>query len=129
MMVRDSCMGVVEYITRRYDSAAEIGVGAFPDVALALAKRDVEVFATDIKPFAYEGLETVIDDVTEPDRSLYAGRDLIYALRPPPELVPYMVQLAKALCVDLIVKPLASEYPGGELTRHRNSTFFLWSRL
>ena len=127
--MRKSCKGIVEYITGKYDYAVEIGIGHFPDVALALVGKGVEVLATDIKQFQYRGLKVVVDDVTEPDLSLYNRVHLIYALRPPMELVPYMVRLAKAVSTDLIVKPLASEYPGGQLTGSGNSAFFLWSRL
>jgi uncharacterized UPF0146 family protein len=120
---------VVEYITGKYDDAVEIGIGHFPDVALALKGKGVKVLATDIKQFQYGGLKVVVDDVTEPDLSLYNRVHVIYALRPPMELVPYMVRLAKAISTDLIVKPLASEYPGGQLTGSGNSAFYLWSRL
>jgi uncharacterized UPF0146 family protein len=120
---------VVEYITGKYDDAVEIGIGHFPDVALALKGKGVKVLATDIKQFQYGGLKVVVDDVTEPDLSLYNRVHVIYALRPPMELVPYMVRLAKAVSTDLIVKPLASEYPGGQLTGSGNSAFYLWSRL
>jgi hypothetical protein len=118
---------LIDYIARRYACAAEIGVGHFPHVALALAGADVQVFATDIKTFRHKGLKVIVDDITQPDLSLYAGLNLIYSLRPPLELVPYMQRLARAVAADLIVKPLASEYPGGELTRKGNTTFFLWS--
>jgi uncharacterized UPF0146 family protein len=67
-----------------------------------------------------------MDDVTEPDFSLYSSVDLIYSLRPPQELVPYMVRLAKTISADLIVKPLTSDYVGGRLTRYENTAFFIW---
>ena len=127
--MRSSCKGLVEYITDTYDCAAEVGIGHFSDVALALADKGVRVFATDIKPFLHDGLKVVVDDITQPDLSLYTGLNLIYSLRPPLELVPYMVRLAKAASADLIVKSLASEYPGGRLTRHGTTTFFLWNDL
>lgn len=124
--MRASYRGLTDYIARRYGYAAEIGIGHFPDVALELAKRGVRVFATDIEQFEHRGLRVVIDDITEPQVSLYRKTDLLYSLRPPPELVPYMRRLATDICAELIVKPLASEYPGGQLTRYGDSTFFLW---
>lgn len=127
--MRNSCKGLVDYIAGTYGCAAEIGIGHFPDLALALVDRGVQVFATDIKPFRHKGLKVVVDDITQPNLSLYTGVHLIYSLRPPLELVPYMERLAKAAAVDLIVKSLASEYPGGRLTRNGNTTFFLWSNL
>ncbi|MEW6162867.1 MAG: UPF0146 family protein [Nitrospirota bacterium] len=60
---------------------------------------------------------------------MYTGVYLIYSLRPPPELIPYMVRLARMLPADLIVKPLASEHLRRQLIRHGNTTFFLWNYL
>ena len=49
--------------------------------------------------------------------------------QPSPELVPHMRKLASGVGAALIVKPLASEYPGGRLMREGGTTFFLWSNL
>ena len=119
--------GLVDYIAGNYDYAVEIGIGHFPDVAFALLKRDVLVFATDIRPFQYSGLKVIMDDILEPDFSAYTTLNLIYSLKPPSELVPYMIQLARRLSTDLIIKPLASEYQEGQLIRHGDTTFFLWN--
>lgn len=127
--MRRSCKGLVDYISSGYGCGAEIGVGHFPDVALALVAAGVRVFATDIKPFPHKGLKVMVDDVTQPNWSLFAGMDLIYSLRPPLELVPYMKELARRVGAGLIVKPLSAEYPGGQLVRRGDSTFFLWRHL
>lgn len=119
--------GLVNYIAGKYFNTVEIGIGHFPDVAFALMERGVRVFATDVRPFKYNGLKVVVDDIMRPDLSLYISANLLYSLRPPPELVHYMVRLARMLSIDLIVKPLTSEYPGGRLIRNGNTTFFLWS--
>jgi uncharacterized UPF0146 family protein len=126
--VRSSCKGLVDYIAHRHEYCAEIGVGHFPDVALALLKAGVRVFATDIRRFRHDGLEVVVDDITAPNKFLYAGVDLIYSIRPPVELVPYMERLAKDIGTALVVKPLSSEHPGGRLARRGETTFFLWCR-
>ncbi len=125
--MRNSCKRLVDYIAGRYSFGAEIGIGHFPDVALALAERGLRVFATDIKPFLHDGVKVVVDNITQPDVSLYTGVSLIYSLRPPLELVPYMRRLAKVIAADLVIKPLASEYPGGQLISGGNTTFFLWN--
>jgi uncharacterized UPF0146 family protein len=117
----------VDYMAARYLKAAEIGIGHAPEVALALRERGVEVFATDTRPFAYKGLTVIEDDVTNPRSAEYEGVNLIYSLRPPPELIPYMVRLARYLSSDLIIKPLSSEWAGGRLLRHGHTTFFLWN--
>jgi uncharacterized UPF0146 family protein len=121
--------GLVNYISCKYSNAAEIGIGHFPDVACALLERGVKVFATDILPFYYTGLNVFVDDITCPDLSVYKAIDIIYSLRPPPELVSYMIRLARVLTTDLIVKPLSSEHPGGQLIRHGKTTFFIWGYL
>lgn len=117
----------MNYIADKYSHVVEIGIGHFPDVALALLQRGVRVFATDIKTFQYRGFKVVIDDIIEPDFSLYAALDLIYSLRPPSELVPFMMRLAERLSTDLIIKPLSSEHLDGQLVCHGNTSFFLWS--
>lgn len=124
--MRNSCRGLIDYIAFHYRCVAEAGIGHFPDVALALAKRGIRIFASDIRSFPHNGLKIIVDDITAPDLRVYKGIDLLYSLWPPPELVPYMNRLARQLPADLIVKPLASEYPGGQLVRRKSSTFFLW---
>lgn len=119
--------GLVNYIAGKYVHAAEIGIGHSPDVAFALMGKGIRVFATDVRPFQYNGLKVVMDDITTPDLSAYTDIDLLYSLRPPPELIPYMVRLSRTLSTDLIVKPLSSEYIGGQLICHGNTTFFLWN--
>lgn len=120
--------GLVDFIAGRYNNAVEIGIGHFPDVAFALLDKGISVFATDIRPFHYRKLKVIVDDITKPDLSLYDGINLIYSMRPPPEVVPYMERLAEKVSADLIIKPLSSEYlEGGRLIRNGNTTFFLWN--
>jgi uncharacterized protein len=120
--------GLVDFIARRYQSVAEIGIGLFPDVAYALLNQRVQLLATDIRPLKHDGLKVVVDDITEPDISQYAGVNLIYSMRPPPELVPYMVRLAGKISAGLIIKPLSSEYPERfRLMRAGDTTFFEWT--
>lgn len=125
--MRQSCQGVVTYIVNHYCSCAEIGVGPCPDEALALSRRGIRVFATDVRPYRHKGLDVILDDVTAPDVALYVGVEAIFSLRPPLELISYMQRLAKAVSADLLVKPLASEWPErGQLTGSGNAAFFLW---
>jgi hypothetical protein len=71
----------------RFDRLVEVGVGCRPGVAAALADRDRAVTATDIheRPTP-AGVGFVRDDITDPDPSVYADADAVYALRCPPEL-------------------------------------------
>jgi uncharacterized protein len=120
---------LVDFMAGRYSNAAEVGIGHFPDVAFELLKSGVSVFGTDIRPFRYPGLNVIFDDITEPDLALYRGIKLIYSMRPPPELIPYIKRLASQIPADCIIKPLSDEYPGGKITRHGGTTFYLWQLL
>lgn len=118
--------GLVNYIAGKYFNTVEIGIGHFPDVAFALMERGVRVFATDVRTFKYNGLKVVADDIMRPDISLYISANLLYSLRPPPELVPYMKRLAKNISADLIIKTLSSDYIEGlRLVNNGDTTFFL----
>ncbi|MFC7027371.1 UPF0146 family protein [Halomicroarcula sp. GCM10025324] len=69
------------------DSVVEVGVGNRPGVAGRLAAEGVAVTATDIDPRPVpDGVRFVVDDVTDPDRSVYAGADVVFARNLPPEL-------------------------------------------
>lgn len=86
---------------------AEIGVGRFDGIANYLASKDnIDLIKTDITPKD----ETVIkDDITNPNMDLYKDRDIIYSIRPPSELQPYLVKLAVEIDSQLIIKPLTNE--------------------
>ncbi|WP_299235441.1 UPF0146 family protein [Natronomonas sp.] len=71
----------------RYDELVEVGVGARPGVAAALADRGCRVTATDVRPRPVpEPVRFVRDDVTDPEPAVYGGADAVYALNCPPEL-------------------------------------------
>ena len=72
---------------RRFDAAVEVGIGRRTALAEALAEAGVDVTATDIRERSVpEAVTFRRDDVTDPDPSVYAGADLIYAQNLPPEL-------------------------------------------
>jgi hypothetical protein len=86
---------------------AEIAVGKFDRIAEYLASKDnIELIKTDIAPKD----ETVIkDDITNPNLDLYKDMDILYSIRPPSELQPYLVNLALEIDSQLIIKPLTNE--------------------
>ena len=86
---------------------AEIAVGRFDRTANILSsKPNITLIKTDINPKD----ETVIkDDITNPDMDLYRDVDIIYSIRPPSELQPYIVDLALKINSQLIIKPLTNE--------------------
>ena len=85
----------------------EIGVGKFTQVFDYLNKQDnVEIIKTDISP---NDSSVIKDDVTKPDLKLYKNLDIIYSIRPPSELQPYIIDLALKTKTKLIIKPLFNE--------------------
>ncbi|MEE8358486.1 MAG: UPF0146 family protein [Candidatus Hydrothermarchaeales archaeon] len=101
----------VEYIINNYQGAQkiiEVGVGSRSDVLEELDKAlDAQVIGTDIKP---DDPKIVADDITNPDLRIYENADLIYSLRLPIELHPYIEKVANIAGSDLIIKPLSTEY-------------------
>lgn len=125
-MERFRLIKIADYISSHYKSVAEIGIGNFPDIALLLKKRGLEVIATDIKEYNYKGLRFFIDDIFKPDLNIYKGIQLLYSIRPPNEFLIYMKKLAKDICSDLLLKPLSSDVLDGYLVNYNGIYFYLW---
>lgn len=86
---------------------AEIGVGKFDRVAETLSEREnITIIKTDILP---KDESVIKDDITNPNIDLYKDVDIIYSIRPPSELQPYLVKLAQRIDSQLIIKPLTNE--------------------
>ncbi|WP_405290369.1 UPF0146 family protein [Methanobrevibacter sp.] len=86
---------------------AEIGVGKFDMIANMLSEREnITLIKTDINP---KDSTVIKDDITNPDIDLYRDTDIIYSIRPPSELQPYLVNLALEVDSQLIIKPLTNE--------------------
>ena len=85
----------------------EIGIGKFTQVYDYLSNQEnVEIFKTDIAP---NDSSIIKDDVTNPNLDLYQNLDIIYSIRPPSELQPYIIDLALKCDAKLIIKPLFNE--------------------
>ncbi len=107
-----------EYIAGRYGRVVEVGIGNNPDAARIVAAAGALALCTDIRPgIRHDGLTVVTDDIFEPDLRLYAGADLIYAVRPGVEMVPPLIALARRVNSDLLVYHLGCEIyeDGGEV--------------
>ena len=86
---------------------AEIGVGKFDMIANMLSEREnITLIKTDILP---KDSTVIKDDITNPNIDLYRNTDIIYSIRPPSELHPYLVSLALEVDSQLIIKPLTNE--------------------
>ncbi|WP_121821693.1 UPF0146 family protein [Halostella salina] len=104
----------------RYDRVVEVGIGRRTDVAAALAARGVAVVATDIhdRPTP-EGVAFVRDDVTDPDPTVYADADAVYALNAPPELHRPLRDAANRADADLLFTTLGGDGPAVPVDREQ----------
>ena len=107
---------------------AEIAVGKFDRIAKMLeSKENVTLIKTDISP----NDESIIkDDITNPNLELYKDVDIIYSIRPPSELQPHLVKLARQINAQLIIKPLTGEdlnTPGAnmQLKNYNKASFYI----
>lgn len=95
-----------------FDRVVEIGVGNVPDLAAELAARDVNVTATDIRECSVpDGVRFVVDDVTDPDRTIYHDVDAIYGLNLPPELQRPGADLAASVDAVFLFTTLGADPP------------------
>ena len=86
---------------------AEIAVGKFDMISKMLSeKENITLIKTDISP---DNESVIKDDITNPNLELYENADIIYSIRPPGELQPYLVKLANKTGAMLIIKPLTGE--------------------
>lgn len=136
---------LVDFFIKNYshvDRIVEVGIGAYPHVAIRLKKLlpSVNVIVTDIDKVKlatikkeYVELEPVYDDIFEPQWIIYAGADLLYSIRPPPEMIPEIMKMALNVGSDLLIRPFFNdegdyEYPklrGWRLTNYKRAIFYL----
>ncbi|WP_435159598.1 UPF0146 family protein [Haladaptatus sp. DFWS20] len=113
-----------------YQSAVEIGIGNHPDVAGALADAGTVVTATDIRPRKVPtNVRFVLDDVTNPDSTVYENCDVVYSLNIPPELHRPALSVAKACDSVFCFTTLGGDQPSVPVRRETISgeTLF-WAR-
>lgn len=124
---------IASWISKNYTSAnkvVEVGVGNTTKVLSELRKKipNCELIATDVREVdTPEGVNFMLDDVTDPDMNIYRGSYLIFSIRAPPELYSHLVNLARKIKTDLLVKPLSSEESPqwGELINYSGTTFYI----
>jgi uncharacterized UPF0146 family protein len=107
----ERCIG--EYIAGNYRRAVEVGIGENTTAAEILLAAGVPVIGTDIGGPDLQGIVRIErDDIFCPRIDLYRGTEVIYAIRPPVELVPPLIVLARRINCDLIVYHLGFECYG-----------------
>ncbi|MCC7551924.1 MAG: hypothetical protein KO316_10640 [Methanobacterium sp.] len=99
-----------EYIIKHYPNSScivEVGSGHFLQVALKLKEHHkMNIIMTDIKPYHDE---IILDDIKQPNLKIYKDAKLIYSIRPPEELHPYLEKLSRRVSADLIIKTLSTD--------------------
>ncbi|MFB6172263.1 MAG: UPF0146 family protein [Haloarculaceae archaeon] len=96
----------------KHDRLVEVGVGNRPDVAAVLAARGARVTATDVGARTVpSGVRFVVDDVTDPDPSVYADADAVYALNCPPELHRPLWSIARRVDAACLFTTLGTDPP------------------
>ena len=109
---------IAEYIAAHYRNPVEIGIGRNSDAAAIIRTAGLPLRCTDIHPIVPPpGTIFLQDDIFAPDENFYSGTDLLYAIRPPGEMIPPMIDLAERLDCDLLVYHLGFESfgDGGEV--------------
>jgi hypothetical protein len=102
----------------RFDTLVEVGIGRRTAVAAALANEGATVTATDIHEQSVPaGVAFARDDVTAPDRSVYADADAIYALNLPPELHRPARDLAWSVDAVFLFTTLGGDQPAVAVDR------------
>ncbi len=102
---------MIDYLGE-YDRVVEVGIGRRTDLAAALANRGVVVTATDIYPRETpDGVEFVRDDILEPELSVYADVDAMYASNLPPELHRPTLEVARTVDADCLFTTLGGDQP------------------
>jgi uncharacterized UPF0146 family protein len=93
-----------------FQSVVEIGIGHRPRVAGDLAEAGLNVTATDrCERDVPTSVRFVRDDITDPDPTVYAGSDALYARNLPPELHRPGWDLARDLAVPLFFTTLGTD--------------------
>jgi uncharacterized UPF0146 family protein len=93
-----------------YGRVVEIGIGRRTGVARALAAAGLSVVATDVcERSVPPGVRFVVDNITDPDRSVYAEADALYARNLPPELQRPALSLARDVGAPLLFTTLGDD--------------------
>ena len=103
-----------EYIVNLCDTQSknhlkvvEIAIGKFFKVSNYLKRcGNIDLLMTDLSP---ANDKIIKDDITNPNLNLYENTQIIYSIRPPSELQPYLGNLTDKIGATLIIRPLFNE--------------------
>ena len=117
-----------EYILKNHANKpiVEIGIGSDFRVFNELKRRNAVIMAVDLNP---SSSDVTKDDILDPNMEIYAGVGLIYSIRPPPELIPYIEKIAQKTGAELIIRPLSTDNMPTNLRLHNyGGSYFLKKR-
>ncbi|CAB49118.1 UPF0146 family protein [Pyrococcus abyssi] len=126
---------VAEFIARevKKGKVIEVGIGFYTRIAKRLKELGFDVLAIDINKDAVvnaknSGLNAEVDDIFNPNISLYMGAKAIYSIRPTPEMMNYILKISKAVKVPAYIVPLTGDpVPQGmKLITYRGIPIYKW---
>ncbi len=107
-MLQDS-NDVVEYILKKYSKASkivEIGIGSEESVFSTLKQMGgFELTAVD----SSKSQKGILDNIFEPEISIYQGAELLYSIRPSPEMIPAIRKIGEKVGADVLIRPLSTD--------------------
>jgi uncharacterized UPF0146 family protein len=110
-------------VLAEFDRLVEVGVGRRSGVAGTLAERGHAVTATDVvERDVPDGVEFVVDDVTEPEEGVYEDANAVYALNCPPELHQSLLATADAAGAACLFTTLGGDPPAVPVDRRTTAT-------
>jgi len=112
-------LDIANLISNLYPNAkkiVEVGVGRSPYTVIRLQSLlpGAEIIVTDVdrrvvRELARWNLNSVLDDISQPNLEIYENADLIYSIRPPFELIPNLEALAEKTGADVLIIPLSED--------------------
>lgn len=99
----------------------EIGVGYYFNIAKSLNNHEnlnlivIDANNDAVEKAKKEGLNAFVDDIFNPKLDIYKDADLIYSIRPPRDLQPFILNICKKYGISLLIKPLYGETPINDL--------------
>ncbi|BAA29278.1 UPF0146 family protein [Pyrococcus horikoshii] len=126
---------VAEIIAReiRRGKIVEIGVGFYLEVAKRLRESGIDILVVDINEKAInyarkQGIKGVVDDIFNPTLGIYKDAKAIYSIRPAPEMMKPLLDLARKLKIPLYIVPLTGDRtPNGmKLINYKGIPIYKW---
>ncbi|KPU63601.1 hypothetical protein EP1X_02490 [Thermococcus sp. EP1] len=112
----------------------EVGVGFNFKVALKLKKLGREIIVVDWNPKAVKkakelGLKACIDNIFSPNLIIYRDAEVIYSIRPTPELIKPILELGKTLKIPVYIVPFSLDGMPRflKLENYRGIPIYVWN--